>query len=657
MLSSVDSSLALGLAEQLRALSDDDLGALLREREVREAGIRNFFDLADALLEPESVQSALQRLDRPALVSVAALGLTDGIAVEDAPAAIASRGGDSAVVPSRLSLAESLGLIVRDNGRYRVPATVRAALEAWPRLGLPSFRALVADAAPDAAGAASVSPPAPEKPGGRASTAPSAAAAAAAAAAQSVPPADIAAAEQAFIATTAVVQLVAELQREPARQLARGGVAIPDTKRLAASMGVDARSVAPLLDLARRAGLVALEPRGWMATAAMDEWVLDSSAERWGHLARTWLSSTPPDVADILRRYPHDPWGPALERYIGWLYPAGHERMAERLRPATAEAQLLGVVSTTGSVLSPSGPGAVLLTDGDAAAAMGALFPTEVTQVYLQNDLTVVAPGPLVAALDARLRTIADLEGQAQASTYRVSAASLFRGMAEGETAETIGAFFEQIALTGIPQPLAYLVAEASSRHGLVRVGALPGRGTYVRSTDATLLRTLLVDQGLGALGLVRGPAAADSSATLTTLITRLPVDVVFFTLAQARYPVSAEDARGKIISAPKRQAEPAPVGSIPDAADRLIEKLRLAGPDTPHATGAAWLARQLDVAIRGKLPLTVTVQMPDGSAVDYQLEPSSVAGGRLRALDRHSDIERTLPLKSITGVGPALTR
>ena len=48
------------------------------------------------------------------------------------------------------------------------------------------------------------------------------------------------------------------------------------------------------------------------------------------------------------------------------------------------------------------------------------------------------------------------------------------------------------------------------------------------------------------------------------------------------------------------------------------------------------------------------TVQMPDGSAIDYVLEPSSVAGGRLRALDRNSDIERTLPLASITAVAPA---
>ena len=45
---------------------------------------------------------------------------------------------------------------------------------------------------------------------------------------------------------------------------------------------------------------------------------------------------------------------------------------------------------------------------------------------------------------------------------------------------------------------------------------------------------------------------------------------------------------------------------------------------------------------------------MPNGDDVDYQLEPASMGGGRLRARDRKSDIERTLPLSSIVSVGPA---
>ncbi|HWR86035.1 MAG TPA: hypothetical protein VN200_08590, partial [Rhodoglobus sp.] len=61
---------ALALADQLRSRSDPDLAALLRSREVGPAGIRDFFDLADALLTPDSVRAALARLPRHSLITV-----------------------------------------------------------------------------------------------------------------------------------------------------------------------------------------------------------------------------------------------------------------------------------------------------------------------------------------------------------------------------------------------------------------------------------------------------------------------------------------------------------------------------------------------------------------------------------------------------------
>ncbi len=40
-----------------------------------------------------------------------------------------------------------------------------------------------------------------------------------------------------------------------------------------------------------------------------------------------------------------------------------------------------------------------------------------------------------------------------------------------------------------------------------------------------------------------------------------------------------------------------------------------------------------------------------NGTQVEYYLEPAALANGRLRARDRRADIERTLPLSSITAV------
>ncbi len=65
-------------------------------------------------------------------------------------------------------------------------------------------------------------------------------------------------------------------------------------------------------------------------------------------------------------------------------------------------------------------------------------------------------------------------------------------------------------------------------------------------------------------------------------------------------------------------------------------------------------MERQLDVAIKARVAVTVVVKMPNGNQAEYLLEPTGQGGGRLRARDRKADIERTLPLTSIVEVRPA---
>lgn len=607
---------ALVLAGQLRTLSDAALAELLTAREIRGTGIRDFFDLADALLDPAAIQHALGRLDRSTLATLAALGELGPVTEADAATHLTTLGADAALLPERLATAARLALLTQHLGRWVVPASVAEQLQLWPSLGLPSLHELVSLSAP-----AALSP----------------------VSGVDVKFTDHVASENAFQTTTSIAELIATLDLESARELARGGIALPDSKRLAAAMGVDLDRVSGLLDIASRAGLVALDSGRWMPAEASRTWMVDSSGERWALLATAWLERLPVDIRTILRERAHAVWGERLEEYVAWLFPAGDDWMRDRVRVYTRDAELLGITADN----VPSTPGAALLASGaDAAAtAMAALFPPEVAEVYLQHDLSIVSPGPLAPPIDARLRTMADVEGRALASTYRVSTASLSRAMAAGETESSIREFLGGIALTGIPQPLDYLLTEAASRYGLVRVGATPEGRTYVSSTDGTLLRTLVVDHSIGSLGLVRSGDRLES---------RYDRDLVFWALSEARYPVAAENAAGEIVTLARRQASRITAAAATDTTGALIERLRVGSSADPDVTGKAWLARQLDVAIKGKVGLTVTVRMPDGSDVDYQLEPASVGGGRLRARDRRSDIERTLPLTSIVAVAPA---
>ena len=68
-------------------MDDDRLTELLRAREVRDSGIKDYFDLADRLLDRANVQLALSKLDRHALIALSSEG-TDAAALDDLALAV-----------------------------------------------------------------------------------------------------------------------------------------------------------------------------------------------------------------------------------------------------------------------------------------------------------------------------------------------------------------------------------------------------------------------------------------------------------------------------------------------------------------------------------------------------------------------------------------
>ncbi|NYJ31654.1 helicase-associated domain-containing protein [Galbitalea soli] len=622
------SSSTLSLAGRLRSLGDAELTELLTVREFRDASLHDFFDLADALLDPASVQKALVRLDRQTLAAIGVVGGAEALGLTTAAVGAAlADGGQFGEGSARASLdrAHSLALIDRESegadDRWLAYAPVTEQLANWPELGLPGLTSLLSDPPP-----ASLAP----------------------VSATDARFIDSIAAERAFDAANAIAELAAELRRDPARELARGGIALPDSKRLAAAMSVELDAVPPLVDIANRSGVIALDAGAWLPTDDAADWMLRPTSERWAHLAAAWFTQLSPDIRALLAERSHAIWGDRLAEFVRWLYPAGGDWMRDRAATVSLEAELLGITANH----VPSTPGSALMASGEeaASAAIAAILPAEIDRVYVQHDLSIVSPGPLLPRLDARLRLFADVESRALATTYRVSEASLTRALALGETAESARQFLGEISLTGIPQPLDYLITATSARYGSLRVGtidqAVMGMRSYIRSDDQALLSAVVIDHGLAPLGIQRvGPNRAES---------RFDRDLVFWSLSEARYPAAAEDAAGEVVVLERRRVARASVAPPGSRAAGIVARLREATAESAEETGQAWLERQIETAIRGRLGLTVTVSMPDGSSVELQLEPASLGGGRLRARDRRSDLERTLPLSSITAVRPA---
>jgi hypothetical protein len=613
-------------------MPDDELLNALRLREVPTAGISDYFDLAEALLGQDAIQRALSRLNRASLSLLSSASHLLASGAQPTPAAVADRLSYlSEAPPRRDELAQSArivnDLLLADTASAVLPYdAVTEALGSWRDRGLPDEAALASERPP-----ASLDPVQLE-------------------AGSAV---DQLAAERAFSAVAAVAELLAELSEQPARELSRGGLALPDSKRLAAAMSADLEDVPAVVSIAERAGLVVLETNTWLVTEACAAWLLDSSVARWSALAGAWLDALPSDIRDIVRSRSRARWGDGLLSYVNWYYPIGGDWLQRRVDAVTRDAEFLGISANQ----NPSTPGSALLEHGaaEAASVIGELLPAEVDRVYVQHDLSIVSPGPLAPALDARLRTLADVESRALAATYRVSAASLTHAMTTGETAASLLDFLRGISLTGIPQPLDYLIRDVASRHGLLRIGTVrvgadgqdhadgAGTGSYVRSDDPEALAPLEVDSSLSSVGLSRVDALR--------LESRFDRDIVFWALTDARYPAAAEDGEGRIVLLTRGRVGRASIAPEADPAQELVARLRADTSASAESTGSDWVARQLDIAIRNRIALTVRVAMPNGVEFDYLLEPTGLSGGRLRARDRRADIERTLPLSSITAI------
>lgn len=443
-----------------------------------------------------------------------------------------------------------------------------------------------------------------------------------------------AAAEAAFTNAASVADILMLTLESPLGRIGSGSLGATERRRLVDAGAVSTAAEADLLvGLAADVGLLGANDRAWLVSSSGRSWLRLPTLERWSRTAVALRDALPRAYrSDDGGWIPSERWAEATP-----FDPEGPERAALWIRRLVR----WGLLDSDGRLA----PWAVPLAAGGGldTSALEELLPPEVDRVYLQNDLTAIAPGPLAPHLDVRLRTMAARESRAQASSYRFSAATVGAAITAGETADSLRDFLTGISLTGLPQPLAYVIERTSAEHGRVRVGVDSDTLlTRVTTDDETLRRSMEVDQSLRSVALSRDG---------DDLVSHVSADVVFWALTDAHYPAVAVDAdgrpraleRAKLASAEQSAADPEEVYAP------LLERLRGGAEDSD----AAWLERELDQAVRARAVVDVTVRLPDGSARVFRLEATGLGGGRLRGRDRAADVERTLPLSHIDAVAP----
>jgi hypothetical protein len=127
--------------------------------------------------------------------------------------------------------------------------------------------------------------------------------------------------------------------------------------------------------------------------------------------------------------------------------------------------------------------------------------------------------------------------------------------------------------------------------------------------------------------------------------------------LVSEKHPAVLEDDEGNLDASPRVVQMPiaakTPVVPVLHAlVDRLIASTSTETGSISHLDDAtAWRERQISLAIRDKSTLLLTFDTPDGTQKSLTVIPLSLANGRLRAKDMVTEVERTLPMASISAL------
>lgn len=404
--------------------------------------------------------------------------------------------------------------------------------------------------------------------------------------------------------------------------------------------------------------------------------------ERW----RPSVLETRKDALAALAQLPADRDSTAEDfpELVRWLRPAlvGGRGMPH-IREIVDQARLFGLVAGWG--LTAAGRAAHEFSaaadrgesDGEAArdgaglvdalaTTLAQIVPEPVSEIIVQADNTILAPGPLTAELGAEVGAIGEVESTGAATTYRLTDASLRRALDTGRTADGILATLRAASITPVPQSVEYLIADVARRHGTLRVGSAT---SFLRSDDQALVAEL----GQGPLSSELGIR----QIAPTVLIAHARPNHVLTHLRQAGYSPVAEDTSGQIVDLVRQRARITPdraedpgdarklaawIGVSPQSARTAVAGMRSADQAAGVAGARGGSGRKTGVAAVTMLhdaaaaatPVAIAVVDAAGRTSSGMLLPLRVAAGRVSGIDPLTDEHREYSLSRIISVAPA---
>lgn len=436
----------------------------------------------------------------------------------------------------------------------------------------------------------------------------------------------------------AITEVVFDLEQRYIREVGKKSIGLPEVKRLATDLSKPTDYARKIFEICLWSSVAEIHAGRWQLGPNASTWLEADAAKRWQLLATAWVDEF---GVSSLGELPANLAGKEFAEVISRQYPLAASFGNSRIGKLVDYAEVIGlsnggVVCSWFDLLRSKSPVV-------AAAEMAKGMPQTDAKLIIQADLSLIAPSPLPTDVEIELRNFATTEHIGLATSYRMSAKSVSSALESGITAAKILECLQRLSGKEIPQPVSYLIQDVEKRFGKIKIREDRNLNrAIINSDDRIILAQLSNDQQLKPLSL-----HFDETGTL---LTRFDRDLVYFALRDAGHQAIRVDDNDKVIP-PHQTSSHEDAAEKPAAIFADIARLRAADEKLGTADDDNSFVRQIQLAIKLKTKLKISLKTSSGAEAIYLIEPTGLANGRIRGKDRKADVERTLPLDSIVAI------
>lgn len=368
------------------------------------------------------------------------------------------------------------------------------------------------------------------------------------------------------------------------------------------------------------------------------KWLELDDLDRFIAIAFSWWKASPSWLRKTLKDYNSLAWDENLDKQLLHLFPLVDAEST--LQQQRSEAALQGLIHNHRS--TPWG--AALWTETDPLPKISPFWPKYANGVIPGEDFTLLAAGPLKCATRNTLSTFSLLELGGLVPRYRITNDSILNALQSGYSAAEIFENLRSSSITKVPSNVQTLIEDVARRANGIRLKPTD-KGSSLATRTSVLVEELLADPNLRVLALKR--------VNEREVCSPWSVERVLSALQSTSYTALLVDTDDKPVVPKSSSLDDTKSGDTENLLSKFEELVESVKTNTNFGIPTS-IYTLLEVATEGRIPLELDLTLEDGSTKTIVVEPRSLSGARLRALEIRQSVERTFPVSCIRAVRSA---